>query len=140
MNIIKNENGTLTVNDIQIISSYNKETKQHTFNLLKTGCVPVQHIGNHLTLRNNLSKLVEQVESTFTPPMSEEEIFSDSILDITEFVELPLDENAPTSESEDYNLFKDYLQKFTEATEEEEKDSFAATASSILLNMELETV
>ena len=72
--------------------------------------------------------------------MSEEEIFSDSILDITEFVELPLDENAPTSESEDYNLFKDYLQKFTEATEEEEKDSFAATASSILLSMELETV
>ena len=140
MNIIKNDNGTLTVNDIQIISSYNKETKQHTFNLLKTGCVPVQHIGNHLTLRNNLSKLVEQVESTFTPPMSEEEIFSDSILDITEFVEFPIDENAPTSESEDYNLFKDYLQKFTEATEEEEKSSFAAAASSILLNMELETV
>ncbi len=67
MSITKNENGTLSIGDIQIISSYDKETKKHKFNLIKAGCVPVIHEGNHLTLRNNLHKLVAELESTFVP-------------------------------------------------------------------------
>jgi hypothetical protein len=140
--ITKNENGTLSIGDIQIVSSYNKETKQHTFNLLKAGCVPVQHIGNHLTLRNNITKLVEQVEATYVEEVASEvasESFSETILDITEFVQIPVDDNAPTSESEDYNLFKDYLKKFSEATGEE-REKFAEIASQILLGMNIQAV
>jgi hypothetical protein len=142
MSITKNENGTLSIGDIQIISSYNKETKQHTFNLLKNGCVPVQHIGNHLTLRNNIAKLMEQVEATYVEEVASEvasESFSETILDVTEFVQIPVDENAPTSESEDYNLFKDYLKKFSEATGEE-RENFAEIASQILLGMNIQAV
>ena len=142
MSITKNENGTLSIGDIQIVSSYNKETKQHTFNLLKNGCVPVQHIGNHLTLRNNLAKLVEQVEATYVEEVASEassESFSETILDVTEFVQIPVDENAPTSESEDYNLFKDYLRKFSEATGAE-RENFAEIASQILIGMNIQAV
>lgn len=134
--ITKNENGIMSVNDIQIISSYSKETKQHTFNLLKAGCVPVQHIGNHLTLRNNLAKLVEQVESTYVSP--EEEI-PYKIFDATEFVKEPVDEDALTSTSEDYNLFKEYLKKFSESTGEE-REEYAQIATQILLGMDIKLV
>jgi hypothetical protein len=142
MSITKNENGTLSIGDIQIVSSYNKETKQHTFNLLKTGCVPVMHVGNHLTLRNNITKLVEQVEATYVEEVASEvvsESFGESILDVTEFVQIPADDNAPTSESEYYNLFKEYLNKFSEAAGEE-RETFAEIASQIILNMDLQTV
>lgn len=140
MSITKNENGTLSIGDIQIVSSYNKETKKHTFNLLKTGCVPVFHEGNHLTLRNNLQKLVAVLESTFVPLEGEAapEV-SDDILNEVEFTEFEVDENAPTSESEDYNLFKEYLKKFSEATGEE-RERFSEICSQILLGMNIQEV
>ena len=141
MSITKNDNGTLSIGDIQIISSYDKETKQHTFNFLKTGCVPVVHIGNHLTLRNNLRKLVAQLESTSEEAASEgaSVAISDDILLPVEFTEIEIDENALTSESEDYNMFKDYLRKFSEATGEE-REEFAQIASQILLGMNIQAV
>lgn len=142
MSITKNENGTLSIGtDIQIVSSYNKETKQHTFNFLKTGCVPVIHIGNHLTLRNNLHKLVAELESTFVPLEGEvaSEVASESIPESVTFEQIEVDENAPTSESEDYNMFKDYLKKFSEATGEE-RERFAEIASQILLGMNIQAV
>ena len=142
MSITKNENGTLSIGtDIQIVSSYNKETKQHTFNFLKTGCVPVIHIGNHLTLRNNLHKLVAELESTFVPLEGEvaSEVASESIPESVTFEQIEVDENAPTSVSEDYNMFKDYLKKFSEATGEE-RERFAEIASQILLGMNIQAV
>lgn len=142
MSITKNDNGTLSIGtDIQIVSSYNKETKQHTFNFLKTGCVPVIHIGNHLTLRNNLHKLVAELESTFVPLEGEvaSEVASESIPESVTFEQIEMDENAPTSESEDYNMFKDYLKKFSEATGEE-RENFAEIASQILLGMNIQAV
>ena len=142
MSITKNDNGTLSIGaDIQIVSSYNKETKQHTFNFLKTGCVPVIHIGNHLTLRNNLHKLVAELESTFVPLEGEvaSEVASESIPESVTFEQIEVDENAPTSESEDYNMFKDYLKKFSEATGEE-RERFAEIASQILLGMNIQAV
>lgn len=142
MSITKNENGTLSIGDIQIVSSYNKETKKHTFNLLKTGCVPVIHEGNHLTLRNNLHKLVAELESTFVPLEGEvaSEVASDDILNEVEFVEFEVDENTPTSANEDYNFLKEVLEKFTTSESEEERDTFASTATSLILHMDLETV
>jgi hypothetical protein len=142
MSITKNENGTLSIGaDIQIVSSYNKETKQHTFNLLKTGRVPVIHIGNHLTLRNNLSKLVAELEAATGAETVEvaSEVASEAILESLTFEHIEADENDPTSESEDYNLFKDYLKKFSEATGEE-RETFAEIASQILLGMNLQEV
>ena len=142
MSITKNENGTLSIGaDIQIVSSYNKETKQHTFNLLKTGRVPVIHIGNHLTLRNNLTKLVEELESTSVSETVEvaSEVASESIPETVTFEHIEADENAPTSESEEYNMFKDYLRKFSEATGEE-RENFAEIASQILLGMNIQAV
>lgn len=146
MNITKNENGTLSIGaDIQIVSSYNKETKQHTFNLLKTGRVPVIHIGNHLTLRNNLSKLVAELEAATgaeTVEVASEsatEAVCDEIIAPVEFVETTIDETAPTSESEDYNMFKDYLKKFSEATGEE-RERFSEICSQILLGMNIQAV
>ena len=140
MSITKNENGTLSIGDIQIISSYDKETKKHKFNLIKAGCVPVIHEGNHLTLRNNLQKLVAELESTFVPLEKEVEVTSDDILNEVEFTEFEVDENAPTSENEDYNFLKEVLEKFTSAESEEEQYTFASTAASLILNMDLETV
>ena len=147
MTIAKNDNGTLSIGtDIQIVSSYNKETKQHTFNFLKTGCVPVIHIGNHLTLRNNLSKLVAELESTFVSetgevaPEEATEVATDDIVNQVEFTETVVDDNAPTSESEVYNLFKEYLEKFTNALTPEERDDAADTAMLIAINMDLATV
>ena len=142
MSITKNENGTLSIGaDIQIVSSYNKETKQHTFNLLKTGRVPVIHIGNHLTLRNNLSKLVAELEASTGVETVEvaSEVASEAILETVNFEQIEADENAPTSESEDYNMFKDYLRKFSEATGEE-RETFAEIASQILLGMNIQAV
>jgi len=145
MSITKNENGTLSIGDIQIVSSYNKETKQHTFNLLKNGRVPVIHIGNHLTLRNNLSKLVAELEAATGEETVEaasevaSEVASEAIPEAVNFEQFPVDENAPTSESEDYNLFKDYLKKFSEATGEE-RETFAEIASQILLGMNIQEV
>jgi len=142
MSITKNENGTLSIGDIQIVSSYEKESKKHTFNLLKAGCVPVKHVGNHLTLRNNLSKLVAELESTFAPLEGEvaSEVVSEDILNEVEFTEFEVNENAPTSENEDYNFLKEVLEKFTSAESEEERDTAAFTASNLILNMDLETV
>lgn len=146
MSITKNENGTLSIGEIQIVSSYNKETKKHTFNLLKTGCVPVIHEGNHLTLRNNLSKLVAELESTFVSSegevVSEEttESIHDDILNEVEFTETVVDDNAPTSESEDYNLFKEYLEKFTNALTPEERDAAADAAMILAINMDIAAV
>ena len=142
MSITKNENGTLSIGtDIQIVSSYNKETKQHTFNLLKTGRVPVIHIGNHLTLRNNLSKLVAELEAATGEETVQvaSEVASESILDPLTFEQIEVDYNAPTSESEEYNMFKDYLKKFSEATGEE-RETFAEIASQILLGMNIQAV
>jgi len=142
MSITKNENGTLSIGaDIQIVSSYNKETKQHTFNLLKTGRVPVIHIGNHLTLRNNLSKLVAELEAAtgVEPVEVASEVASEAISEAVTFEHIEADENAPTSESEEYNMFKDYLRKFSEATGEE-RETFAEIASQILLGMNLQAV
>jgi pyruvate/2-oxoacid:ferredoxin oxidoreductase alpha subunit len=142
MSITKNENGTLSIGaDIQIVSSYNKETKQHTFNLLKTGRVPVIHIGNHLTLRNTLSKLVAELEAATGAETVEvaSEVASEAILESLTFEHIEADENAPTSESEEYNMFKDYLKKFSEATGEE-RENFAEIASQILLGMNLQAV
>ena len=141
MSITKNENGTLSIGDIQIVSSYNKETKQHTFNLLKNGRVPVIHIGNHLTLRNNLSKLVAELEAATGEETVEvaSEVVSEAIPESVNFEQIPVDENAPTSESEDYNLFKDYLKKFSEATGEE-RERFSEICSQILLGMNLHAV
>jgi hypothetical protein len=138
MSITKNENGTLSIGaDIQIISSYNKETKQHTFNLLKTGRVPVIHIGNHLTLRNNLSKLVAELEAA--TGVETVEVASEAIPEPVTFEHIEADENAPTSESEEYNMFKDYLKKFSEATGAE-RESFAEIASQIILGMNIQAV
>lgn len=141
MSITKNDNGTLSIGDIQIVSSYNKETKQHTFNLLKTGCVPVIHVGNHLTLRNNLSKLVAELESTFVPLEGEValEVASESLSEAVTFEQIEVDDNAPTSDSEDYNLFKEYLKKFSEATGAE-RENLAEIASQILLGMNIQAV
>lgn len=138
MSITKNENGTLSIGaDIQIVSSYNKETKQHTFNLLKTGRVPVIHIGNHLTLRNNLSKLVAELEAA--TGVETVEVASEAIPEPVTFEHIEADENAPTSESEEYNMFKDYLKKFSEATGAE-RESFAEIASQIILGMNIQAV
>jgi hypothetical protein len=60
-------------------------------------------------------------------------------LDVTEFVQIPVDENSPTSESQDYNLFKEYLKKFSEATGAE-RENFAEIASQILLGMNIQAV
>ena len=142
MSITKNENGTLSIGtDIQIVSSYNKETKQHTFNLLKTGRVPVIHIGNHLTLRNNLSKLVAELEAATGVETVEvaSEVASEAIPESVTYEQIEVDENAPTSESEEYNMFKDYLRKFSEATGEE-RENFAEIASQIILHMNLQAV
>lgn len=142
MSITKNENGTLSIGaDIQIVSSYNKETKQHTFNLLKTGRVPVIHIGNHLTLRNNLSKLVAELEAATGAETVEvaSEVASEAIPEAVTFEHIEADENAPTSESEEYNMFKDYLRKFSEATGEE-RENFAEIASQILIGMNIQAV
>ena len=142
MSIIKNNNGTLSIGaDIQIVSSYNKETKQHTFNLLKTGRVPVIHVGNHLTLRNNLSKLVAELEAATGAETVEvaSESASASIPETVTFEQIEVDENAPTSESEEYNMFKEYLKKFSEATGEE-RENFAEICSQILLGMNIQAV
>jgi hypothetical protein len=142
MSITKNENGTLSIGtDIQIVSSYNKETKQHTFNLLKNGRVPVQHIGNHLTLRNNLAKLVAELEAATGVETVEvaSEVASEAIPEAVTFEHIEADENAPTSESEEYNMFKDYLKKFSEATGEE-RENFAEIASQILIGMNIQAV
>lgn len=142
MSITKNDNGTLSIGaDIQIVSSYNKETKQHTFNLLKNGRVPVIHIGNHLTLRNNLSKLVAELEAATGAETVEvaSEVASEAIPESVTFEHIEADENAPTSESEEYNMFKDYLKKFSEATGEE-RETFAEIASQIILHMNIQAV
>ena len=142
MSIIKNNNGTLSIGaDIQIVSSYNKETKQHTFNLLKTGRVPVIHIGNHLTLRNNLSKLVAELEAATGEETVEvaSEVASEAVCEPVTFEQIEADENAPTSESEEYNMFKDYLRKFSESTGEE-RENFAEICSQILLGMNIQGV
>jgi len=142
MSITKNENGTLSIGaDIQIVSSYNKETKQHTFNLLKNGRVPVIHIGNHLTLRNNLAKLVAELEAAtgVEPVEVASEVASEAIPEAVTFEHIEADENAPTSESEEYNMFKDYLKKFSEATGAE-RETFAEIASQILLGMNIQAV
>jgi hypothetical protein len=142
MSITKNDNGTLSIGtDIQIVSSYNKETKQHTFTFMKDGCAHVHHVGNHLTLRNNLHKLVAELESTFVPLEGEvaSEVATEAVCEPVTFEHIEADENAPTSESEDYNLFKDYLKKFSEATGEE-RENFAEIASQILLGMNIQAV
>jgi hypothetical protein len=147
MSITKNDNGTLSIGtDIQIVSSYDKETKKHKFNLLKAGCVPVIHEGNHLTLRNNLSKLVAELESTFVSetgevaPEEATESIHDDILALVEFVEITIDDNTPTSESEDYNLFKEYLEKFVNALTQEERDAAADSAMVLAINMDIAAV
>lgn len=138
MSITKNENGTLSIGtDIEILSSYDKETKKHTFTLLKVGCMQVNHVGNHLTLRNNLSKLVAELESTSVSP--ELEVASEVASESVTYEQIEVDENAPTSESEEYNMFKDYLRKFSEATGEE-RENFAEIASQIILGMNLQAV
>ena len=142
MSITKNENGTLTIGtDIEILSSYDKETKKHTFTLLKVGCMQVHHVGNHLTLRNNLTKLVEELESTSVSETVEvaSEVASEAIPETVTFEHIEADENAPTSESKEYNMFKDYLRKFSEATGEE-RENFAEIASQILLGMNIQAV
>jgi hypothetical protein len=142
MSITKNDNGTLSIGtDIEILSSYDKETKKHTFTFLKVGCMQVTHVGNHLTLRNNLSKLIAELESTSVSPELEvaSEVASESIPETVTFEHIEADENAPTSESEEYNMFKDYLRKFSEATGEE-RENFAEIASQILLGMNIQAV
>ena len=146
MTLAKNDNGLFIENsDIFITSAYSKETKKHSFVLSKEGCAPVLHEGNHLTLRNNLTKLVSQLESTFVSPEGEvtsesaTEAVCDEIIAPVEFVETTIDETAPTSESEDYNLFKEYLKKFSEATGED-REAFAEIASQILLGMNIQAV
>lgn len=142
MSITKNENGTLSIgNDIQILSSYSKETKKHTFTFLKVGCMQVNHVGNHLTLRNNLSKLIAELESTSVSPelVVASESPTEAILEPVNFEQIEVDENAPTSESEDYNLFKEYLKKFSEATGEE-RERFSEICSQILLGMNIQAV
>jgi hypothetical protein len=140
MSITKTKTG-YTVGEIQITSYYNRLMKQHVFTLEKAGCNSVQHVGNHLTLRNNLSKLVSELESTSV--VASEEVASETAPEVSmehvEFVETIIDDNAPTSESEDYNLFKDYLKKFSEATGEE-REKFAEIASQILLGMNIQAV
>ncbi len=140
MSITKTETG-YTVGEIQITCYYNRLMKQHVFTLEKAGCNSVNHIGNHLTLRNNLSKLVSELESTSV--VASEEVASETAPEVSvesvEFVETSIDDNAPTSENEGYNLFKEYLNKFAEAAGEE-RENFAEIASQILLNMDLQTV
>ena len=142
MTLAKNDNGLFIENsDIFITSSYSKETKKHSFVLSKEGCAPVLHEGNHLTLRNNLAKLVSQLESTFVSPELEvaSESATEAILEPVNFEQIEVDENAPTSESEDYNLFKEYLKKFSEATGEE-RERFSEICSQILLGMNIQAV
>jgi hypothetical protein len=142
MSITKNENGTLSIGtDIQILSSYDKETKKHTFTFLKVGCMQVTHVGNHLTLRNNLSKLIAELESTSVSPELEvaSESATEAVCETVNFEQIEVDENAPTSESEDYNLFKEYLKKFSEATGEE-RERFSEICSQILLGMNIQAV
>ena len=143
MSITKNENGNLSIEgtDIYITSSYDKETKKHSFTLVKNGCVPVQHIGNHLTLRNNLSKLIAELESTSVSPelVVASESPTEAVCEPVTFEQIEVDENAPTSESEDYNLFKEYLKKFSEATGEE-RERFSDICSQILLGMNIQAV
>lgn len=142
MSITKNDNGTLSIGDIQIVSSYDKETKKHTFTLLKTGRVPVQHVGNHLTLRNNLERLVAELEASTGEEPAEEapETISEAILEPVEFEEIEVDYNSPASDSEDYNLFKEYLEKFANATTPEDRDAAADTAMIIALRMDISAV
>ena len=100
MSITKNDNGTLSIgSDIQIVSSYNKETKQHTFTFMKDGCAHVHHVGNHLTLRNNLHKLVEELLSTETE-------------------QIPAEPTAEV-ESDEVENFKELINKFDNSTGEE---------------------
>lgn len=142
MSITKNENGTLSIGDIEIISSYDKETKKHTFTLLKVGCMQVNHVGNHLTLRNNLHKLVAELEST-SVSQSQEASSESNVEDIfapLEFVEFVPDENAPASDYVEYNLFKNYLEAFANASNQEDRDFAAEMASIVLLRMDISAV
>ena len=142
MSITKNDNGTLSIGtDIEILSSYDKETKKHTFTFLKVGCMQVTHVGNHLTLRNNLSKLIAELESTSVSPelVVASESPTEAVCEPVNFEQIEVDENAPTSESEDYNMFKEYLKKFSEATGEE-RERFSEICSQILLGMNIQAV
>jgi tartrate dehydratase alpha subunit/fumarate hydratase class I-like protein len=68
------------------------------------------------------------------------ESIHDDILALVEFVEITIDDNAPTSESEEYNLFKEYLEKFANALTQEERDAAADSAMVLAINMDIAAV
>jgi len=130
LTLIKNETGTYSYGEFFVCSpDYDKSLKKHVFNIIRDGYVPAKHIGNHLTLRNAIKRITEEMEAiresiTETPTIEAEE----ETKIIVDHEDTPLMSslkaviNDPTNE-ETYGIFRMYLDE--SLTEEEAESELA---------------